>query len=95
MVKLTSLLLLSVLPLSGCAAPYEWVKNSDVGESHVHKIESPLASEFCSALLGGNKAGCAVWTDAKRTRCVIVIAPGSGEAAAHEAGGHCMGYDHR
>lgn len=95
--KLMSFATLGAL-LSGCAAgpadSYQWTKAEDVRQSIVTKIETPLATTFCSELLGSPKLGCAVRLIGQG-RCVIVIRPGDGTAAAHEAGGHCMGYDHR
>lgn len=95
------LLLVLVLALPGCAtAPgtppadaYAWKKSEEVRETVVTKVESPLAPQFCAAILGRQAAGCAVrlWG---MGRCVIVIRPNDAIVAAHEAGGHCMGYDH-
>jgi outer membrane lipopolysaccharide assembly protein LptE/RlpB len=88
-------LLIAYLALvAGCA--YNWQETQRVDMAVVHKIESPLASEFCSKLLDSNLRACAVrLTDTSKntTRCVMVLLPNDGEAAAHE-GGHCMGYDH-
>jgi len=90
--------LAALLLLSGCAsAPadsYQWHKGEDVKQSTVVKLETPLAVDFCSALLGSLKVGCAVRLIGQG-RCVIIIRPNDGTAAAHEAGGHCMGYDHK
>lgn len=90
-------LAVSLALLGGCTTPtassYTWTKNEDIRTSSVEKIESPLASAFCTALLGSPKVGCAVRLIGQG-RCVIVILPNDGTAAAHEAGGHCMGYDH-
>ena len=80
--------------LSGCA--YNWQETQRVDMAVVHKIESPLAAEFCSKLLDGDLRACAIRltnTGNNTTRCVMVILPKDGQAAAHE-GGHCMGYDH-
>lgn len=89
---------LPLLLLAGCSVPvadsYHWSRAEEVQRTVVTKIETPLAVNFCSALLGGIKAACAVRLTGAG-RCVIVIRPGDGTAAAHEAGGHCMGYDHR
>lgn len=90
--------LAALLLVSGCSIPvadsYQWAKAEDVKRTTVVKIETPLAVEFCSALVGGLKAACAVRL-VGQGKCVIIIRPGDGAAAAHEAGGHCMGYDHR
>ena len=94
-------LLLVVLALPGCAAgpgtlpatDYAWKKSEEVRETVIAKIESPLAPEFCAAMLGRPAVGCAVRLDGMG-RCVIVIRPNDAVVAAHEAGGHCMGYDH-
>lgn len=88
-----------LLLLAGCAgAPadsYTWSKSEEVTEVIVRKLETPLAMEFCSGLLGKPfQVGCAVWTE-PRKRCVIVIRPGDAVAAAHEVGGHCVGFDHQ
>jgi len=85
-----------VLLLSGCAT-YEWRENQRVDTAVVHKIETAFASEFCTKLLGAPKRACAIRltnTGNSTTTCVIVMLSKDGEAAAHEAGGHCMGYDH-
>lgn len=81
--------------LAGCAQ-YDWAKSEHIAQVQVHKIETPLAVEFCSALLGGLRNGCAVrmrHAETGQVECVVVILPNDGEIAAHE-GGHCMGYDH-
>jgi hypothetical protein len=80
--------------LSGCA--YNWQETQRVDMAVVHKIESPLAAEFCSKLLDSDLRACAIRltnTSNNPTRGVMVILPKDGQAAAHE-GGHCMGYDH-
>ena len=94
-------LLLLVLALPGCASvsgtpaadAYTWKKSEEVRETVIAKVESPLAPEFCAAMLGRPAVGCAVRLDGMG-RCVIVIRPNDAVVAAHEAGGHCMGYDH-
>lgn len=89
------LLLLAVLALSGCSS-YTWQKSEHVGRVDVVKIETQLAVEFCSALLGSPKRGCATRMrngDTGKVNCVVVMLPNDGDVAAHE-GGHCMGYDH-
>lgn len=87
-------LLLGVVLLSyGCATEYVPVKNAEVRQTKVTKIETPLAAEFCAALLETPTAqACAVWTSFRRT-CVIVMPPADGRMAMHE-GAHCLGYDH-
>jgi hypothetical protein len=80
--------------VAGCA--YTWQETQRVDLAVVHKIETPLASEFCTKLLGGMKRGCAIRltnTGTNTTNCVMVVHPGDMEAVRHEAG-HCMGYDH-
>lgn len=79
--------------LAGC---YSFSKTDQVDKVSVVKIESDLAPQFCSGLLGAAKRGCAVRMlnmDNGTVNCVVVILPNDGNAAAHEAG-HCMGYDH-
>ena len=93
MAKVSPLLALALL--AGCET-YAWEKIEQIGRVEVVKIETPLAAEFCSALLGSPKIACAVRLrngDTGRMQCVVVIAPSDADAAAHE-GGHCMGYDH-
>lgn len=85
---------LPILLLSGC---YTWAEGQRVDTATVHKIETDLAPEFCSKLLGSPKVGCAVRltnTATDAVNCVVIIRPNDGDAAAHE-GGHCMGYDHK
>lgn len=96
--------LLLLLLLAGCAAPTElqsytpsamshkWVKTVDVGIANITKIETDLAREFCTGVLGYHAIACAVRFPGGR--CVVVIEPGNGVQAAHETG-HCLGYDHR
>lgn len=90
--RLSTLLLALLLP--GCA--YNWQQAEDVQTALVHKIETPIAPEFCSRLLGGDKRGCATRltnTSTGVTNCVMVVLPGDLTAIRHE-GGHCMGQDH-
>lgn len=82
-----------VLLLQGCAGSYQWYKADDIDVVAVKKIETPFAAEFCSFVFGPGKRGCGIPFPALK-KCVILIRPGDGEAAAHEAGGHCMGYAH-
>ena len=89
MIKLAHACLFSML--TGCAS-YQWQKAEDVDRTIMSKIETPLAIQFCSGLLGSQKRGCAVRL-VNLGRCVVVILPGDGEAAAHETG-HCLGYRH-
>lgn len=82
------------LLLSSCA--YDWQESQRVDLATVHKIETPIAAEFCTKLLGSPKIGCAVRltnTGTNATTCVMIVMPNDGYAVAHE-GGHCMGYDH-
>jgi hypothetical protein len=81
--------------LSGCA--YNWQESQRVDLATVHKIETELAAEFCTKLLGSPKRGCAIRlnnTGTNETTCVMIVMPNDGYAIAHE-GGHCMGYDHK
>lgn len=94
-----ALLVIVIALLAGCAGnpQYQWRKSVDITTATVSKIETDLAPEFCSRLLGGDKRACAIRmtnTENGITNCVIVIPKNDGDAAAHEAGGHCMGYDH-
>ena len=85
---------LSLLLLSGCV--YSFTKGEDIRDVAVHKIETTVAPEFCTNLLGGLKRGCAVRirnTETQQVSCVVVMLPNDGEAASHEAG-HCLGYRH-
>lgn len=87
-------LILSAGFLTGCA--YAWKEGQQVDTALVHKVETELASDFCSKLLGGTKRGCAIrLTDTTEgvTRCVLVVHPGDIYAMTHESG-HCMGWDH-
>ena len=80
--------------LAGCATYY---KAEDIERVDLVKIETPLATQFCSGLLGGLKRGCAIRllnTETGKTNCVVVMHEGDSEAAYHEAG-HCLGYDHK
>lgn len=64
--------------------------------AEVHKIETELAAEFCSKLLGGVKRACAIRLqnmDNNKTRCVVLVMPKDPYAISHEAG-HCLGVDH-
>ncbi|MCR4300740.1 MAG: hypothetical protein NUV51_03945 [Sulfuricaulis sp.] len=86
-------LLPPLLLLSGCVA---WYPAADVPSVQIARLETTLAAEFCEGLLGEPRAACAIRlknTDTARWRCVVVIQPGDGNAAAHE-GGHCLGFDH-
>jgi hypothetical protein len=88
-----SLLLCAAL-LNGCA--YNWVENQVVDTAEVHKVETELAAEICSKLLGGVKRACAIRLtnmDSKQTRCVMVVQPGDRAAIGHEVL-HCLGWDH-
>ena len=81
--------------LSGCTT-YQWRQGAEVDTFAGRKIESPLAAEFCSTLLGGAKRGCAIRivdTATRASNCVFVVLPGDAEASAHEAA-HCVGLDH-
>lgn len=94
----------ALLLLAGCAAPsalgpsyapparsYKWIKTAEVKAAVVIKIETDMAGDFCTALLGTHAIACAVrFPDG---RCVVVIEPDAGVQAAHETG-HCLGYDH-
>ncbi len=67
-----------------------------MGAALIHKVETPLAGEFCSKLLGALKRGCAVRllnTDSNITNCVLIVAPGDVGAIQHESA-HCLGWDH-
>lgn len=81
--------------LSGC---YVWRKGEDVERVRVIKIETELAGRFCSDLTGEPaRSACFVRmrnTSTGEHRCVIVVPPNDLGAVMHEAGGHCMGYDH-
>jgi hypothetical protein len=93
-IRLNLSLLLCAALLSGCA--YDWVENQAVEAVELHKVETELASEICSKLLGGAKRGCAIRLtnmDNKKTRCVMVVQPGDSAAIAHESM-HCLGWDH-
>jgi hypothetical protein len=92
-VKLRAALALTGFGLSGCASTVDWYKAEDVRAIEIVAIETPLAVQFCSALLGGIKRACAV-RFSNMNRCPVIYLPGDGEAAAHE-GGHCLGYDHK
>lgn len=88
-----TLLALASIMVGGC---YAWVERQEVNQALIHKIETPLAQDFCTKLLGGMKRGCAVRltnTENGITRCVAVVLPGDLEAVRHEAS-HCMGQDH-
>lgn len=76
------------------ARAYKWIKVEDVRQSTITKIETDMAGDFCSALFSTASTACAVRLEGMG-RCIIVIEPNAGAQAAHEAGGHCMGYDHR
>ena len=89
-------LLALLLLLPGCAT-YQWSETQQVDLVTIHKIETELAPEFCTKLLGSPKLACAIRltnTSSRATTCVVVMPPKDGYAAAHE-GGHCMGYDHQ
>lgn len=89
------LLITYLVLVAGCA--YNWQQAEDVQTAHIHKVETPIAPEFCTKLLGGLKRGCAVRmtnTSTGVTNCVMVVLPGDLPAVRHEAGGHCMGQDH-
>jgi hypothetical protein len=78
----------------GCV--YNWQETQRVEAALIHKVETPLAGEFCSKLLGALKRGCAVRllnTDSNITNCVLIVAPGDVEAIQHESA-HCLGWDH-
>lgn len=80
--------------LTGCA--YAWKEGQKVNYAEIHKVETEVAMDFCSKLLGGVKRGCAIRltnTDNGITRCVMVVLPNDPEAIVHESG-HCMGQDH-
>ena len=81
--------------VTGCAE--QWVKSENVERVLVTKIETDFAAQFCSALVGRPLRGCAVRmrdTNTGEMNCVVVVAPNDSTAIVHEAGGHCMGYDH-
>ena len=79
--------------LTACT-PYAWHKEREVTAFSGTLIESPLAREFCSALMRSEKRGCAVtFTQDGKARCVLVVMPGDAEAVGHEST-HCMGYSH-
>ena len=91
------ILLIAYLALVAGCATYNWRQGEAVQTAHVHKVETPIASEFCTKLLGELKRGCAVRmtnTSTGVTNCVMVVLPGDLYAVRHEAGGHCMGQDH-
>lgn len=93
--QLRATLLFVVLCMAGCATP-AWYQAQQVTRTVITKLETPLAMEFCSALLSGAKRGCAVRmvnSETHLSTCVVVVGPGDGDAVAHE-GGHCLGYDH-
>lgn len=89
-----------LLLLAGCAsqevAPssaFAWTRSERPTVITVAAVESPLAPAFCSAMLGRPSVACAIrMTNA--SRCVIVTRPDDGKAHEHEAGRHCMGWDH-
>lgn len=80
---------LLALILAGCVT-YEWHKQAEVKSTTIHKVESPLAPEFCTAFLGTPAVACAVWIP---NRCVIVVRPNTHEDVAHEST-HCLGWNH-
>jgi hypothetical protein len=87
----------AMLLTAGCASDgYTWSKAQHIERVRVVKIETQLAVDFCSALLGSPKRGCTARMrngDTGEFMCVVVMLPNDGAVAAHE-GGHCMGYDH-
>lgn len=94
--------LIALVAFAGCAGipaysdGVAWRKQDEVKKAEVHKIETDLAAEFCSAWLGRATVGCAVRSvnpESQTSRCVIVVPKGNGYVTAHEAG-HCLGYAH-
>ena len=85
------------LQIAGCAGAHDWTKAAEVKAVRVVKIESPAALELCSAIADRPLRACSLRlrdTATGEWRCIVVMMPGDGQAAAHEAGGHCLGYDH-
>lgn len=83
------------IALAGCAEQ-PWQKSEHVQQVQVRKIESQLAVDFCSALLGSPKKGCSFRArngDTGKHECVVVTLPNDAGVVAHE-GAHCLGYDH-
>lgn len=90
--KIAVLVVLCIL-LASCVVLQEvtWTKERSPAQN-ITTIVTPLAAEFCSALLGPNKVGCAVWMN-NLSRCVIIVPPDSPAILEHEEK-HCAGYNH-
>lgn len=88
----STLLALGILgTVAGCAT-YTWVKSEHVNRTEVTKIETPLASEICTPIVGSLALACAIRIE-KQNRCVVIVSPNSPGQIEHESA-HCFGYDH-